>query len=77
METHDWQGFSTFRAFGTFFAAPKRDPMIVAAEQAERSMQPSYAEQVADQIIADWQSSGEVKIETLRGLIIKVLEEYD
>ena len=72
-----WEGFSTFRALGTFYAAPERDPMMVAAEQAERSMRPTYAEITADQIIADWQSSGEVKIETLRSLIIKVLEEYD
>ncbi len=62
---------------GTYYAAPYRDPMLVAAEQAERSMRPTYAEQAADQIIADWQSSGEVKIETLRDLIIKVLEDYD
>ena len=73
----DWEGFSTFRAFGTFYAAPKRDPMLVAAEQSERSMRPTYAEITADQIIADWQASGEVKIEALRGLIIKALEKYD
>ncbi len=70
-------GSNSTGAFGTFFAAPRRDPMLIAVEKVERTGRLSYAEITADQIIADWQSSGEVKIETLRNLIIKALEDYD
>lgn len=62
---------------GTFYAAPARDPMLVATEQAERAVRPSYPEIVADRIIADWRASGEMKIGFLRGLIIKAFEDYD
>jgi hypothetical protein len=68
---------SALLASGTYFAAPILSPEQAAAYHAARDATPSYAEEVADRIIADWQAGGEVKIETLRGLIIKVLEDYD
>ena len=65
--------FRILQGLGTIYAAPYRSPEQIAVG----TTRPTYAEITADQIIADWQSSGEVKIETLRGLIIKALEEYD
>lgn len=67
----DWENFTS--GYGTYFAAPYRTLDDLIAELPR----PSYAEQRADAIIAAWQSSGEVKIETLRTLIIEAIEEEE
>ncbi len=61
---------NTFQAFGTFFAAPKREPGFFAQAQ------PSHAERTADRIINAWQSSGEITLERLKDILIATIEDW-
>ena len=66
-----------FKGLGTFFVAPYCSPEQRAQDQARHAAEEhAYAEQVADRIIGEWQSSGEVTIERLKSILITTIKDW-